>query len=296
MDVEPIPPNLARETYRYLRIGLMGAAVLLAASVLLERLLVDCWQGSISSYYYTPARGVFIGVLVAIGLSLIVIQGKGAEDICLNTAGMLAPVVAFVPTRNVGECWSVEPNPLPLEPSPVPGEPDVLAGWVVANVDNNVGALVITGLAGLAFMYVLFSVKRGPAEAFRVTHGDSPTRISLWIAAGVIAVTGLALLFWDGFADHAHNIAAVGMFAFLAVAAWLNASRDATGRYVTLYRAVAGGMVSSAVVILGLALALGDRWDHSILVLEGIQIALFALYWAAQTKEHWDEEVAPGTT
>jgi hypothetical protein len=271
----------------------MGAAVLLAASVLLERILVDCWQGSISSYYYTPARGVFIGVLVVVGLSLIVIKGKGTEDICLNIAGMLAPLVAFIPTRNVGDCWSIEPNPLPLEPSPVPGEPDVLAGWVVANVDNNVGALVITGLVGLAFMYLLFSLKRGPAEAFRVTRGDSPTRKSLLIAAVLIVATGLALLFWDGFPDHGHNIAAIGMFLFLAAAALLNANRDATGVYVPLYRAVAVGMVASAVIILGLAYFLGDRWDHAIFVLEAIELALFALYWAAQTKEHWNEEVAP---
>jgi hypothetical protein len=293
VDTKTIPPDLARETYRYLRIGLMGAAVLLAAAVLYERLLVDCWQGSISSYYFTPARGVFIGVLVVVGVALIVIQGEGAEDICLNIAGMLAPLVAFVPTRNVGDCWSIEPDPLPLVPSPVPGEPDVLAGWVVSNVDNNVAALVFTGLAGLVFMYILFSAKKGPAEAFRVNQGDAPTRKSLWIAAAIITATGLAWWLWDGFADHAHNIAAIGMFVFMAIAAWLNANRDATGSYVTLYRFVAGGMILSAVVILGLAYLLGDRWDHAILVLEGVELTLFALYWAAQTKEHWYEKVEP---
>jgi hypothetical protein len=230
---------------------------------------------------------------VVVGLSLIVIQGKGAEDIWLNIAGMLAPVVAFVPTRNVGDCWSVEPNPLPLEPSPVPGEPDVLAGWVVANVNNNIKALVFTGLVGLAFMYIMLSIKQGPAEAFRIKQGNSQTRISLWIAAAIIVATGLGLYFWDGFADNAHNIAAIGMFACLAVAVWLNAERDATGKYVPFYKAMALAMVISAVVILGLAVILGDRWDHAILVLESIELGLFALYWAAQTKEHWNEEVAP---
>ena len=98
MDVESLEAGRAQKTYRYLRIGLIGAAVMLAAAVVIERWHVDCWQGSISAYYYTPVRAVFVGALVAVGLSLIVIKGEGHEDVYLNIAGMLAPVVAFVPT------------------------------------------------------------------------------------------------------------------------------------------------------------------------------------------------------
>src|SRR5205085_6408417 len=55
--------------------------------------------GSISAYYYTPVRGMFAGALLAIGACLVCIRGSTTvEDILLNVAGMLAPVVALIPT------------------------------------------------------------------------------------------------------------------------------------------------------------------------------------------------------
>ncbi|MBA3654232.1 MAG: hypothetical protein H0W70_08560 [Actinobacteria bacterium] len=52
--------------------------LLLAVSILLEHhnVVGGCWQTSISAYYYTPVRAVFVGALMAIGLSLIVIKGS----------------------------------------------------------------------------------------------------------------------------------------------------------------------------------------------------------------------------
>ena len=47
----------AIQTYRYLRLGLVGGVVLLAASILIERAEVDCWQTSVSGYYYTHSDG-----------------------------------------------------------------------------------------------------------------------------------------------------------------------------------------------------------------------------------------------
>jgi hypothetical protein len=118
-----------RKTYRYVRIGMVGATVLLGTPVLIEHNTVEpaCWQTSISAYYYSPVRAVFVGALMAIGLSLIVIKGSTwPEDVCLNVAGMLAPVVALVPTADHGTCWSVEPIPLPTVPNP--SGDDQLAG------------------------------------------------------------------------------------------------------------------------------------------------------------------------
>jgi hypothetical protein len=104
----------AIKTYRYLRISMVGAVALLGVSVVIERTNVDCWQTSVSAYYYTPVRSVFVGVLMAIGLCLIVIKGSTPwEDATLNAAGMLAPVVAVVPTTDVGVCWSQSPGRLP---------------------------------------------------------------------------------------------------------------------------------------------------------------------------------------
>lgn len=51
---------------------MVGAVLLLAASIAIERSKVDCWQTSISAYYYTPARAIFVGGLMVIGFALIV--------------------------------------------------------------------------------------------------------------------------------------------------------------------------------------------------------------------------------
>ena len=61
--------------------------------------MARCWQSSISSYYYTPAQGILVGVLVAIGVCLICLRGASdGEDELLNLTGLCAPFVALVPS------------------------------------------------------------------------------------------------------------------------------------------------------------------------------------------------------
>lgn len=60
--------------------------------------------GSMSEYYYSPARDVFVGVLVGTGITLICYRGYGPlENGLLNVAGSLLVVVALVPTDPPGE-------------------------------------------------------------------------------------------------------------------------------------------------------------------------------------------------
>lgn len=290
MDLERLGGDQALKTYRYLRIGLIGAAMMIAVSVLLERRLVDCWQNSISGYYYTPARAVFVGALVAIGFSLIVIKGSGIEDFHLNIAGMLAPVVAFVPTRNVGVCWSVPPEPAPVVSGT--GQGVIFADWVIENIQNNMWALIITGALGLIVAYIIFSVDSGgPVEAMRGDQVDSGVKRTYWLLVAIVVATTFAFWLWDGFVSNAHDIAAIGMFAFLAMASWTNGRREESTWYRSLYFTVAVLMIAAVVVVIGLAIMLGERWEHAILVLEFIEIGLFAVYWSAQTREHWHEAV-----
>jgi hypothetical protein len=56
-------------------------------------------QTSMSMYYHTAMRDVFVGVLVAIGLMLLLYKGfSSLENWALNAGGMLAVVVAMLPT------------------------------------------------------------------------------------------------------------------------------------------------------------------------------------------------------
>ena len=147
---EPLKSRDVLKTYRYLRIGMIGAVVLLAASIVIEHMKAGCWQTSVSAYYYTPVRSIFVGSMIAVGLALIVYKGRSAlEDAFLNVAGMLAPVVAVAPTMDFGRCWSVKPNPLPIN------HDGSVAVWVVRSIDNNVHALLIAGGIGVVVAFII---------------------------------------------------------------------------------------------------------------------------------------------
>jgi hypothetical protein len=275
----------AIKTYRYLRISMVGAVVLLGVSILIERSNVDCWQTSVSAYYYTPVRAVFVGVMMAIGLCLIVIKGSTTwEDATLNAAGMLAPIVAVVPTTDVGVCWSQSPGRLPVD------DDGNLAAWVTANIDNNVTALLITGIVGLLVAALIASIVTNNVRAVAEV-GDPGMRLGL-LAAMVFLLAGAALfVVWDNFETYAHGFAAVLMFAFLALAVGGNAwgrRRDPGRRtYFWWYASIAAAMVIAPIIMFPLS----SSWNHMVLVLEATQISLFAIFWLVQTREHWGETV-----
>ena len=288
MNGQPPHANgFAIKTYRYLRIAMVGIVVLLGISIGLEKSKVDCFQTSISAYYYTPVRALFVGGLLAIGVSLIVIKGSTAwEDVFLNIAGMLAPLVAVVPTSGTGNCWSIPPSPLPRN------EDGTMADWVLANIENNVRALIYAGFAGLVAAAIIAAVvKRDAFAPFKIE--GLAIRVG-WLAAFAILLVGLGLhLWWDPFPTRSHGFAAVLMFVFLALAigtnAWERRRRTDKRIYFRIYAAIAGLMVLVGVVMLPIQ----GQWRHTVLVLEAIEILLFAAFWSVQTREHWYETAGP---
>jgi hypothetical protein len=272
----------AIKSYRYLRIGIVGVVGLLAVSIGFERAKASCWQTSISAYYYTPVRSIFVGGLLAIGLCLIVIKGSTAwEDTCLNIAGMLAPVVALVPTSDAGKCWSVQPIPLPIR------DDGSLATWVVSNVDNNIKSLLLAGVAGLLVAAGVAMVVTRNAAAV-ATVGPTGTRLALLGAMLLLVVAFVAFNTWKHFDTDSHFVAAIAMFVFLAGAVGGNAWEHRQGPtriYFWLYGTIVALMAVAAVTLV----ALSSGWHHVQLFLEGIQITLFAAFWLVQTKEHWNE-------
>jgi len=96
----------ALSTYRHLRLAMVFVLALLLVSVALRAITADpglCFEGSISAYYFTSTRAVFVGALCALGACLIVYRGNtDLEDVALNVSGALAFVVAFVPTGAPG--------------------------------------------------------------------------------------------------------------------------------------------------------------------------------------------------
>lgn len=97
-------PDSIEKTYRALRYGLGGMALLLP--VVLAgggKLGGVALQPSLSAYYHTSLRDVFVGVLFAAGAGLLLYKGfRKDEDWALNFAGIFAALVALVPTPPAG--------------------------------------------------------------------------------------------------------------------------------------------------------------------------------------------------
>jgi hypothetical protein len=161
---------------------------------------------------------------------------------------------------------------------------------VTANIDNNITALIVTGIVGLIVAAIIATIATRNVLAIAEV---GPIRMRLGLLGAMAFLVGGAVLFvvWDGFDERAHGLAAVAMFAFLAIAVAQNAWQRRTDRgrrvHFWLYTAIAGLMVVSAAVMF----PLGGRWEHMVLVLEATQIALFAAFWLVQTHEHWNGTV-----
>ena len=278
-------PSAAPEilTYRYLRVAMVALVCGLGASVMVEgwRQNPRCWQTSISAYYYTPAQAMFVGTLIAMGTAMVVIKGSTAiEDTLLNGAGMLAPIVAFVPTPYVAGC-----NSQTIE------EAAKRAG-----VENNVTALVLLGIIGLAITPVL-------------AHRDSTwrSRQFRWGYPATVAVfIGTALWFWlarDSFIESAHYAAAIPLFGCIVAAAvsnafGLRAHQTSMGKESASlrnrYSLLAAAMVIAVALMGSYKIAFG--WEHGVLFIEATVISLFGVFWVLQTHELWSSTVRGVTT
>ena len=239
-----------------------------------------CFQASISAYYYTPVRPFLVAALLAIGVCLVCLRGNtDPEDVLLNVAGVAAAVVGLVPTTRVGTCMSVPVG------SPV-GAREVIA----SNVANNVFALLVTGAAGLLVFAVLVAWR---AWRRRVM----PLRSTVVaFAFALLAEVAAAFVFyvWRSFSvAHAHTAAALVLFACIFVVVSLNAAAHWDGRrwLRNSYVSIASGMALAFVVVSVVALA--SSWQHATLVIEGVFITLFAVFWSVQTHELWAAGLRP---
>lgn len=283
--MEPTNTEAVLRTYRYLRIGMALLVVLLAGGVLWQILRSNphCWQTSISAYYFTAARGVFVATLGAIGTCLIVYRGNSrTEDVLLNFTGTAAGIVAFVPTQVDGSC-KAENVPTPHELS--------------AAVSNNGWALLLTGLIAL-----ITAAKVIPT-AFSLARWN--LRDKAWLALTSAAVLAGIIYFlgWrTSFRDHGHAAAAISLFLGIVLVVVSNAvaygRHQQISKYTNRYAVVAGLMVLTLIVVVALHFA--DRgWRTWLFWLESGVIAEFATFWVIQTEELWgvvNRSQTPGGT
>lgn len=270
--------DYAIKTWRYLRLAMVVLVVGLGVSVAYERSKVNCFQDSISAYYYTPTHSIFVATFVGMGVCLIVLKGSNdTEDLLLNIAGILAPIVALVPTT---------------EPSAIYGSKALTITKSRTLIGNNVVALLIAGVVALVVAYWVEKSKRqGPT----VPKIRMPDKVGLAVTAALIVIGGVTYWKWrEFFLHHAHTSAAIAMAAILALVVVLNAQRAGV-------RGKPGYRVRYGLAVLFMAMGVVPVIAHLVwpsfkpwnFMLESIEMGGFTAFWMMQTFELWDLGVDP---
>lgn len=175
----------------YLRAYLWQRILIGTLGMLLPVILVLCdwWllsgsfaaRGSMSAYYFSGMRDVFVGVLFAIAVFLLTYKAfdKGFENVATVLAGLAAITVALFPTNGPHDVGGDFP-PTPLQES--------LGEGTVARV--HYGAAVAL-LVLLALLSALFGIKEGR----RGEAGRRRRRFWRGFHIGCAVVIGLALVY-----------------------------------------------------------------------------------------------------
>ena len=264
-----------RQTYFALRAGLVVLVLLLFVAVALEILGVGCRLGSISAYFHTSVRSVFVGTLCAIGAILLIYRGNtDTENMLLNFAGFLAFLVAFVPTELDQAC------------------PGVADEAIISNsVANNVWAVLFIGLL-ITILNVLFDWRSSGRDNL-----STYARVALTISALGLAA-GVAVFVWNRelVLEAGHAATALGFFALIIAVVWANAldlhrqeapssqdSKMEAARTAARNRYGIVAIVMTITTVIGVPLVIATQgllfWLEAVLIVE------FAVFWFLQTRE-----------
>jgi hypothetical protein len=291
-DYPSTPQEYIVASYRYLRLAMVVVVVVLAVSLVIEIAKASCWQGSISEYYYTPVHALFIGALITIGACLVALKGRDTvEDLFFNLAGVLAPVVALVPTSRPATVCSRTGDELTVS--------------TTALVSNNIPALLVGAGVAIVVAY-LIARRQGKVKL------TAPPKAS--IVGIVLSIVLLVAGFWwyrtqnTNFVKYAHGTAAVLMFVAIWCAVMVDAgwpqkvlrwlynrlgedppAEPVPGgrslRYRAWYRIVAVFMVLAAFAVI---VTWSFDWKQRMFWLEALEIIPFAVFWILQTLEGWE--------
>ncbi len=268
--------NELQATYRYLRLAIILLTVLLTTAVI-GQVIADGGEllPSVSAYYYTPARGVFVASLCAIGTCMIVHRGRSdVEDVMLNFSGYMAFFVAFVPT--------------PRTEVAADGDTAIVPTDLVEAVTNNTWAILAVGVVAFVIEVVVVPQRE---RATRSRGGRAALTVSVLAYLGLVA---FFLLARQAFLDLGHGAAAIILFLGIVGVVGVNgvalirarreAGMDRRGQLLNRYTFGFALMLVSTAVVLLLVRPVVEQW---IFVLEALLIAQFLGFWITQTVERW---------
>lgn len=264
-----------QRTYRYLRLAIAGAVVVVFAAILVTMPRVGLLP-SISHYYYTPANTMFVGALMAVAVSFFALSGRGAERVLLDVAAVVVPLVAIVPTQ--------------ISPGSVPGIDSTCADGAGSCVPRSFDAAVDTGIltyliVGLVVLLI--------AAALSVFGEVDRAGALLSIVIGGAILLGVGLTWWlaeDAFLAWAHLVAAVAFFGIMAAVATISAISP-TGRGAPRWLQGAYIAIASALVLVVIGMPLYGSLHigavFGVFVGEVLALLLFAAFWILQSIHYW---------
>lgn len=283
------PSTSLQRTYRYLRIGIAGCMLIIAVAVVVASLQLGRVLTSISAYYYSPARTALVGALIAAGIGILALSGRGTERWLLSTAGLFAPLIAFVPTR-------VAPGAVPEVNTPCAGGAvDCIPSQILPTVQNGVITYCIVGT-------ILLAVAISIAIATRQLQNRS-ILASLLLAIVVIVAVAAAALWLNPFFLYVGHIVFAGAFFLLISATALGSIHPFPGetrrsRAVTIAFAAIGIAMALDVAALVLVVPFLGQPGYLVLIGESVALGLFTAFWVLQSGRTWnsaDPEISSPT-
>ena len=113
MNPEPRRPPQDAATVRHLRLGVGSVGIALPIVLVVGHLIVArrlTLLDSLSGYYHTELRDVFVGSLCAVGVFLIAYRYRRPDDALGTVAGVLAVAVALFPTTMGARAGTISPS------------------------------------------------------------------------------------------------------------------------------------------------------------------------------------------
>jgi nitrogen fixation-related uncharacterized protein len=267
-------------TYRYIRLGIIGAIFAIFVSLVAFGTSTG-WPASLSGLYYSPGNTVFVGALFAVSFGLLALSGHSVEQAMLDLAGVVAPLIAIVPTAiAAGDVPGFSPDC----PTDVPCVPDQF----LPAIANGMVTFAVVGGTGVLLAVILAVVQRTVSGGLLV---------AVAVAAAIIA--GMTL-WWaldrESFVPSAHLVATAALLGFMALASIAAASASDAGSYRAVYAVIAILIVVSLLFIVSVTIFYLNGVDlveatgaPLILIGELIALGLFAMFWVTQTAQKWDE-------
>ncbi|MFV0374099.1 hypothetical protein [Microbacterium sp.] len=281
---ELVEGTVAQRTHSWLRLSLVGAIGVILLAVTVESIRLGEVLPSLSQYYYSPARNIFVGALIAASVALLALSGRNIESVLLDLAAPLAALTALVPTRTVPHAVPASGLACP------PGMTACVPVQTVPEVDNGVTVFVVAVCVLIVVgITLVLRLPRGEPGGFsaRARVAVATTGAALIVAGVVLAARTPTADGQTVLLDRVHFLAAALFLLMIGAVAVLNAFVRTGQRTAALGEravdiAIAGLLLADLIVSVW-AIWFAPPGSNAVFWVEVVALVLIASFFAVQT-------------